>query len=390
MLKCCKGDGDLAATHVIDRLQTSRCRVSPRSYLGLALYWAWGYACFHMPSLLNNDQGNEVLNLGYLLSLLGSATVFSLSLAVRCLAGERVERAMSSRHSLLVSSVLGSLSTGTFHLLMGAPAALAAAFFTGVGMGAVPLGWGYYYGRSNSSLVKAAVPSAGIITTLIVILLHFVPRWLQTAVSVTLPLFMVWLAPPKPGYCLPASNSSERQPKVVKALVPFFISVLAFGISFGFFRGMQFEGIGGKPLLGSIVFFIGMNAGYALALTVNNVRPQGVRLSSFYKVALPVTVGSLLLLGIGHPLAPYISAAGQGVGFVLYDIVTWVVVSEIALQTRLSAFILAGIARLASHAGMLLGGLLGTGVSAGGGAESWSCTCPCCPGTGGFGNAVLG
>lgn len=271
---------------------------------------------------------------------------------------------LRQRRFMGTAAAVWAASTAAMGLFMRAPAALVAAVASGLSSALFPLAWGLFLGLSRPSVARRTVAGATALTAGIVVAGHLLPPAASFALACALPV-AAWALLPRGSERPTSSIRPKSTPRVLAALAPFLASVLAFGAALGTFRGALFEGIGGNPMLGSVLFFAGMGAAALALLGAGRRQRGGLGPASTYKVALPVTVAALMGLDVDAAFTPYLSGVAMGAGFALYDVASWSMSSEVSYQTRTSPVAVTAMTRLASHAGMLAGAALGTAVEAG-------------------------
>jgi DNA-binding CsgD family transcriptional regulator len=322
---------------------------------GLASYWAWGYLCFHTPALLGSGTGNPDLNACYIVSLVGASVTMTLGFLFE----ERAEKALRSRLFLWICAALTSLSSAGMAVFAGGRSGLVVALISGLASGVLPLAWGLWFGIDGALEVERSVPVAGVLASLLLIVSHAMPSWAAFFCTLALPMVS----------CAALPNGDEEPsavirhvgpPRVASSLRLLAPSVVAFGCALGSFRSSLFEGIGGDPTLGSVLFFGGMCTASAFYWLVGRVAPGRLSADSVYKVALPVVIASLALLSSDDSVVRYVSGVLQGAGFACFDLAVWTMSAGVSRRTRISPVAIFAFTRLASHAGMLVGAVVGT------------------------------
>ena len=328
--------------------------------VGLACYWCWGYLAFHTPLILMPESDNYDLGVCYLSSMLG--TFFTMVLSV--LRSELITKAVSKRPLMWAFASASSLLTLIMRLGIGTSVGLVSAWLSGVFIAFLPLKWSLNLGLREPSIVRRAIPAAIAMASVSTILGHLLPPSIGLLLLLSMPIGSCALNPSAPTRAV-ASIRNKSLKKTALSMLPFLLSVLMFSASLGTFRGVLLDGIGGNPLMGSIVFFGGMTAAGALLFLTGAQHEKKMQPVAIYKVALPVTVASLMFLNVETSYAPYISGLTMGGGFALYDAATWILSLNVAYQTRTSPVILTGLSRVAAHIGMLTGAAVGSAMETG-------------------------
>lgn len=345
----------------MDGVQNKKGNGHPqRICLGLAFSWVWGYLAFHTPILLNEQANNHDLNECYLLSLCGITVAMLLS----TLLSKPVTALLDHRGFLWASAAITAGSSLVMRATLGGFIAHISALLSGLFSGCMTLAWGLFFGLADTSVARAAIPRAGVVMSLVVIVGHLLPHPFGLIIAATAP-FLALSTLPRQSNRPSSSIRFLSIGEVFKPLRRYLCSVMAFGLALGAFRGTMPEGIGNNPQLGSILFFAGMGLVAGVYIVCDVLAPSRLSVGSIYKVALPITVAGLLLPLSTGTLIPYVSAVLLGGGFICFDLAVWIMSENISHTTRISPVSVFGFTKLASHLGMLLGSVVGTNIELG-------------------------
>lgn len=333
-----------------------------RSALGLGLYWLWGYVTFHSPAMMGASTDLILLNGYYLASLGGSVAGFLLlalgqkKLMDRWAESGRVRRAATGA-SLLVTAT--GLVLPVFFTV---PAVMVPLEIAGGASSAfLPVAWGCVLMRSESKPARLSLALGALLAGFAVPSLDVLPWALGRIVATVAPVASAVLLPEVLDFA-PGPSGVRHLPlrKALGSLRWFLLSVLAYGVAMGCFRGVLATGIGLEAKIGSMFFFGGVAAA-SVAIALSGIaRIPKFDAALVYKVTLPVVMAAILLLLVSTERMAFISAFLIGFGYICFDLGAWILVASIARRARLSPALLFALMSLASHLGMLAGALLGT------------------------------
>ncbi|MCI8424829.1 MAG: helix-turn-helix transcriptional regulator [Adlercreutzia sp.] len=329
-----------------------------RSIFGCGAMWTWGYLAFHTPAVLGAQGTNAQLNMCYLVSLLAVALTTTALLT----AYQHLLKLLESRFFVVASCALLSISTLCMPIALPFPIGrVLIGILSGASSSILPLCWGLFLVRSGVGFAKSLLPWACVITASLVLAGHLIPPQAILAATIILPLASGLLLPSPCQISSQALRIRSVSPlKVGLSLKWFLLSILAYGVALGCFRGMLFEGISVNPKVGSMVFFAGMGTG-ALALALaDKVLSSSLSMTTVYKSILPITTAAMLFLMLSHAAGTTIAAFLLGCGFVCFDLSAWILTTSVTVRTRISPVVSFGLLLTCSHTGMLLGALLGT------------------------------
>ena len=333
-------------------------------HLGFGLYWAWVWLAIFSSTLFSPPL--HVLQDLNAVRLAG-ITAQALALLLAALFAPRLLEPRGHRLLLLGSCVLGPVGTvaivagnsltGVSWLLV----SLAGWIVWGLAGACMIWLWGKYYAsidvRSASIYMSASVALGALV--------YFVITYMQPAAALAatsvLPLVsagMVLLAGRGSSQAALAGTAVDQRhfPAILSRVL---WGIAIYAVAFGLLKGMSlpeygrvFDYANRLSLLGSGIMGLLIAASVVVA---SRFRTPGL----MYRLVLPTMVAGFLLLSFLGTDGGMLSTAIVMSGFTCFDILTWIVLFEVAHRLGFSPVRVFGFGRFANVAGLCVGWAIG-------------------------------
>lgn len=337
--------------------------------LGLAPYLTWGYVSFYSPVLF--PSAREYLTYSRLVFLV-SLFAISATLLLTLRFADRSRPINSRRYFLYGAPSLAALGTllmaFSFRQQALDPAVLAVtgSLATGIGTAWLVVSWGEYFGALGIRATSRYIPASfllGIALFFLVSSLRPIPAILTTVALPVASVVMLRLS----VLALPSSMTGREEYPDQKWEFPrgLALSVAAYAAAFSYLRGANVGWMGAADGMSDyFFFFLGLGLS-ALALGLNVVfSKRALDVTRVYRLALALGVAGFLVLPFVGGRYTTLTATVVGAAWSYFDMVVWIVLSDIIFRVRKPAVEVLGWGRFCAHAGMLVGALLGVMVAA--------------------------
>lgn len=342
---------------------------------GFCFYWAWVYLSFNASASVNPVLSTH-LNLVYvhLASMIAGVALYGVVIAF----SRRSRRLFERRAQLAVAGAL--MAAGTACYAFGdcapLPLMLVGAVVSGVASVWLVIFWGRLFSTlSARNIVFATAASFGFAHVIYYAGL-LMPEAATGAVTTALPLLAALLYPEPQKICrylgpieadgegADGAVASQSQRASRFSLMP--LSGLPWRVALGLAAVMFVYG-GARVYVASFdrsgVFGFEWTAGLTIAVVAAFVvwgalfQGENASLGTAYKITLPLLGSALLMVAIfGHEYVALIAPLMTGIQVVI-EILSWILLADIARTTRTPAFLVFAIGRLAVQGGMFAGQL---------------------------------
>ncbi len=332
--------------------------------MGFGLHWAWVYATMFATTrlfLASSGDASSVMSGFYLLSMAAlSLTLFLFGFNYR-----------RSHHILQRMSpfVCGTISTiSTFALLaansttpVGITAFIVASMGTGIGSALLLLLWGEYFSRKDTP--TATINSAlGVVVAifLYVVLVYYLPPTISCVLVGLLPMLEALIL----RGVLPARASSEvpslgrLRVRTSSFALRIGVSTFIFGVALGVLRNISLSSTFTNTANGSQGILLAAAVFAAPILICIILVLNRYEFGFLYRPLVVLIAMSLLLIPFFGSNNPPIVSLVILVGYVCFEVMMWVVFSEISFSFRLSSILVYGVGRASLTLGTLLCALL--------------------------------
>lgn len=344
--------------------------------LGFCFYWAWVYLSFNASSSINPVLATHShMVYVHLASMLSGVVCYGLIIAF-----SRKSRALfASRRALLVAGAAMAAGTAcyAFPAFDVFPLMIAGAVVSGIASIWIVIFWGRLFSALSARNIIFATALSFLFSHVIYFIALTLPGAVAGALTTVLPLCATLLFPDPTamnrylGERYEASDENvetpidERNRWSQYALVP--LSRLPWRVALGLFAVMLVYG-GARVYVAAFDGTLGQGgfertAVLAIVVVAAFVmwgalfQGENVSLGTVYKVTLPLLASALLMIAIfGEAyvgaVAPLMTAVN-----VTIEIISWILLADIARTTRTPAFIVFALGRMAVQAGMFSGQL---------------------------------
>lgn len=345
-----------------------RTQASKAWFLGFGLYWTWVYLSFNSATVVSFSNGDETA-ITWLHVLSGIAGC--ITFIVTILNHRRLEGATRSMNILWMAAVVASFGS-MFYATEVVPNATASllmgAILPGVATPLLALGWGVLFCTLDARWAAGLTAGSFMLAGALYGAISLIPAPLSGVIVAFLPLAsvaMMALCPnrgPHPFTLrMHESAASERRGTEVKNLLcgPFssraLIGILLTMVVSGGLRtytGAEAPAVYHDPFIVSASTF----AFAALFLIYSAFLPHtSLKLGPLYRTAAPLFalgVAALTVFNEPDSATAYFAASA---GSMFIDMITWVLLIEIARSSRLAALLVFAVGRCTIHAGMAAG-----------------------------------
>jgi DNA-binding CsgD family transcriptional regulator len=359
---------------------------SPRM-AGFAFSRAWVFMAFSSSLLLQPYDQQRVIGTLYIFSLVALVA----SLLAGGLSEKRCYRLMLTRTGKLLPAGLSILGTtalifSNFDTSFGAFCLVIASLATGMGSGLLILYWGRVYSQLGGPVAAAETSVAFMVATLPVALFLIFPSVLQFAIVTLLPVASSLVLFRVAVHAQPAENPAEEEGgessstdslgaahhptdgkegwnlEIIglnwkRVMLKFASSSIVFGCVVSLMHEMYSTSDGGIVGFSSgIMLFISAFIAGTVTLTVLFFSKRLDLAFTYRPVLIFMSLGCLLLPFIGY--SGGIAWALTMAGYLCFEIMNWVALSDMAFRFEIPAFRAFGYGRAAVSGGVLLGAFL--------------------------------
>jgi len=333
--------------------------------LGLGFYQAWMHITFLSPAVAgSNPEFVEPVRLAWLLSMVGAiATLFAAHRLTKTGAlplgplGIRALGAATASLGTIVIGLSGALESVTY--------ASFGALVTGVGAAGLVLACGESYNDTSRTDATFSIGMAYALSFVVYLPITFAGSDLAIALAAALPLFSALTVGPLSA---PAEATTQQhaapQPQVDssgRSIIPRFAQTMfVFGAALGLMWSLTVHDTLASFGLASRLAFLGAGAvGVVIALW-SLVRAQQIELRFIFAPVLPLIVAGFLLLPIVGPQNILIANTAVAVGFMAFEMLTWVALSAIVKRTHRTPTRVFSRGKAISYGGVVAGGAAGS------------------------------
>lgn len=336
-------------------------------FLGFGLYWTWVYLSFNSQQITSGTLGEiPFIPLLHIVSgLIGCLSFFVAIMLYR-----RIERSAHNWTLLWMMAACTSFGSMFYALpLMQTTLAsfLAGAVISGFASVWIILGWGTAYCRLDIREATTMTAGSFLVAGALYFLITLIPQPLAGFIVTFLPILsvlMLYLSDPK-LYDEPVDPARlHAEVPIASELRSLFKQAFSPKVILGIFMTMfvcgglrifssQVQGtIYTMPLLVALPIM----AVAALFLVYSLFVPHtSMNLGPLYRIAMPlfaIAIIGLAVFGTGNAQTSFFIIS---TGATLMDMLTWVLLIEIAHTTHYSPLLIFAIGRFVIHAGMALG-----------------------------------
>lgn len=332
------------------------------STLGLGLFYAWGWIHYMSSVFYPNVGAPLMMARADWLCALGVSQFIWLPII---LSKSRTLSLVRRRVVIAGAPLLMAIGTGIIATTRGDSAGswaqlLIGATLAGLGTGTMPVMWGEMYGRLDTRRASVGMSLSAILAMLIYFAVNAIPNVpVQVIISALLPVgsgVLLWFSAQRVSQL---NASEEARPRPRRSPLRLAIIPAGYGIVYGVLIGMtDFLSATGVPSTGAVSVVGGaIGAALLLAGVIIFSRKVDILGFTFWPIVPVLAVGIALLPFVGNPL---ISAGLVLSGFLVFDLITYVICSDIAFRLGVSAVKIFALGRSASHAGVLIGIVTGS------------------------------
>ena len=351
--------------------QTSNRALANRAwFLGFGLYWAWVYLSFNSATVVSFSNGDETaITLLHIVSGIAGCITFIVAI----LNHERLERAGRSVTILWTAATVtafGSMFYATAVIDNAVASLLLGAILPGLATPLLALGWGVLFCTLDARMAASLTAGSFMLSGMLYGAISLIPAPLSGVIVAFLPLasvFMMAMCPNRGAHPFTVrahssqANEGHHALDELKNLIcgPFSSRALAgilltMVVSGGLrtYTGAEAPAVYHDPFIVSASTF----AIAAIFLIYSLFLPHtSLKLGPLYRTAAPLFalgVAALTVFNEPDSATAYFAASA---GSMFIDMLTWVLLIEIARSSRLSALLIFAVGRCAIHAGMAIG-----------------------------------
>ena len=344
-------------------------------FLGFGLYWAWVYLSFNSGQVVALSQGDDlaITWLHILSGLAGCATFLAAIVWHRRIERSRLTGAIA--WTAAGAAAFGSMFYAVPLLENDTAALIVGAVVPGLATPLLALSWGVAYCRLDSRWAAGLTAGSFLLSGALYGAVSCIPSPLSGVVAAFLPLAsaltLALLPEPARPRHEPAAAAALREfgelvsgPFSSRALLGILLTMTVSG-------GLRAYAAIGSPAIyhePALVSLSTMATAAAFLAYSAFVPHTSLRLGPLYRIATPLfALGIVALTAFSTPdsAASYFAASA---GSMFIDMVTWVLLIEIARPSRFSALLVFAVGRCAIHAGMAAGEAIALAAPSGEGA----------------------
>ena len=344
--------------------------LSPRitQMLGLCFYWAWVYLSFNSTSSINlSIASDQSLLWVHLTSMLAGVATYGIVIAR---SREAIER-FSSRRALVVAGAVMALGTACYALPLGAPLPLmiAGAAATGVTSCWIVVCWGTLFSQLSARNIVLFTAAAFFCANAIYFASLLLPPGFPGIVETLMPLCAALLIPEAShvkdvlgggmdGLPRDAALPSDHGFASLRRL-PWRVALGLFVVMFVYGGVRVFIGVSDAYVNDGLLPTVLLTFGVTVLFAVWGIFFQGenANLGVVYKASLPLLSTALLLMALfGQEYVGFMAVLAT-VCNITIEMLSWMLLAEIARTTRVPALLVFALGRMAVQAGMFGGQL---------------------------------
>lgn len=349
---------------------SNHTRASKAWFLGFGLYWTWVYLSFNSATVVSFSNGDETaITWLHIISGLAGCVTFAIAIFNH----DRLERAGRSINILWAAamvSAFGSMFYATEVIESAAASLMLGALLPGFSTPLLALGWGVLFctldAREAAGLTAGSFMLAGVLYGLI----SLIPAPLSGVIVAFLPLLSVCMMAMCPNrgphpFTLRSHVAKNLEganalrdlkgllcgPFSSRALAGILLTMVVSG-GLRTYTGAEAPAAYHDPFIVAASTF----AIAAIFLAYSLFLPHtSFRLGPLYRTAAPLFalgVAALTVFNEPDSATAYFAASA---GSMFIDMLTWVLLVEIARSSRLSALLIFAVGGCVIHTGMALG-----------------------------------
>lgn len=351
-------------------------QVNKAWFLGFGLYWTWVYLSFNSATVVSFANGDEVaITWLHVLSGLSGCITFILALFEH----RRLEGAGSSMTVIWAAATIASFGSMFYATEVVDDAFLSLALgavLPGIATPLMALGWGVLFCTLDARWAAGLTAGSFMLSGILYGAISLIPGPLSGVIVAFLPLasaLMMALCPnrgPHPFTMRSHAPSAEKSriselkgllcgPFSSRALIGITLTMVVSG-GLRTYTGLEAPAVYHDPFIVSLSTFVVA----ALFLVYSAFVPHtSLKLGPLYRIAAPLFAIGIAALTVFNEPDSGIAYFAASAGSMFIDMLTWVLLIEIARSSRLSALVIFAVGRFAIHAGMAAGEILALAFS---------------------------
>lgn len=387
-----RGMSDGAVSNSIQSGKGPSMRVT--QVLGLCFYWAWVYLSFNTTSSINlSISSDQSLLWVHLASMLVGVVAYALIIVF---SRDAVKR-FSSRKALSIAGALMALGTACYALPLHAPlpAMILGAAVTGVTSCWIVIYWGALFSQLSARNIVLFTAAAFFCANAIYFGSLLLPAGATGFVEIVMPLCAALLIPDaamvrgflgdageaaeaentpaaqasmalatdvrpsRPTYAAGLLSSISAHQMIPPARLPWRVALGLFVVMFVYGGVRVYIGVSDAYVNDGLLLTVLLTFGVAILFGIWGIFFQGdnASLGIVYKISLPLLATALLLMAIFGKEYVGLMAPLATVCDITIEILSWMLLADIARTTCVPAFLAFAVGRLAVQAGMFGGQL---------------------------------
>jgi DNA-binding CsgD family transcriptional regulator len=334
-------------------------------YLGFGLYWAWVYLSFNSLQITGNmSDGAPFIPLLHIISGFSGCLVFILVIAFH----KRIEKSPHFGVAIWMAAMVTAQGTLFYTLpFIGGtqPMAIAGAIVSGLASPWIALSWGLAYCRLDARSATGLTAGSFLMSGVAYVAISYISQPISGTLVAFMPVLSVLaLYVCSPAHFMQPSSRSISTVSVVRELSTMFVRTGSGRIITGIFMTMFVCGglriyimqlqssVYSQPLL--VALPIALVALVFLGYSTS-VSSTSLNLGPLYRIAMPLFALAFVIIamfGAGNTDMSFLIVSA---GATLIDMLTWVLLIEIARSTHFSTLLVLAVGRCAIHLGMAAG-----------------------------------
>ncbi len=351
--------------------ELQRAKASKAWFLGFGLYWTWVYLSFNSATVVSFANGDEAaITWLHVFSGLAGCVTFVVAL----LNHRRLEGARDSMTIIWAAAALasfGSMFYATEVIRDANVSLMLGAVLPGIATPLIALGWGVLFCTLDARWAAGLTAGSFMLSGVLYGAISLIPGQLSGIIVAFLPLasvFMMAVCPNRGAHPFTmrshiASTDKSSVAELKELLCGPFSSRALIGITLTMvvsgglrtYTGLEAPAVYHDPFIVSLSTF----AVAALFLAYSAFVPHtSLKLGPLYRAAAPLFALGVAALTVFNEPDSGIAYFSASAGSMFIDMLTWVLLIEIARSSRLSALVIFAVGRCAIHAGMVAGEVL--------------------------------
>ncbi|MCH4184220.1 MAG: LuxR C-terminal-related transcriptional regulator [Eggerthellaceae bacterium] len=367
---------------------------------GLCFYWAWVYLSFNTTSSINLNLGTGPNLLWvHLASMLAGVVTYALIIVVP----GRVSALFTSRKYLIAAGIVMALGTACYALPLGQPLVISVigAVLTGIASCWVVIYWGTLFSALSARDIVICTAASFFCANVIYFVSLLFPQMVVGALTTVMPLCAALLIPDsahlnledsqlsrtvdrsshKDAHAPQSRTNAHRADRALRGNahetasqsgaisnklssykdLPWRVSIGLFVVMFVYGGVRVFIGVSDASVSDGLLPTVLLTFAVAILFAVWGIFFQGdnASLGMAYKMSLPLLATVLLLAAIFGQEYVSVVAPIATVCDITIEILSWMLLADLARTTHVPAFLVFACGRLAVQAGMFGGQLTG-------------------------------